>query len=89
MQNVEQYEPQVELSVVASAPHSSTTPVHAAPTRMARSRDISPASLQRRLEEGWDLIEAAHARGEDVRLLEDHWIRLLHQYEQLCEQEAA
>ena len=88
MQNMEPFEPQVELSVVTNAALTSAAS-NAVPTRMVRSRDTSPASLQRRLEEGWDLIEAAHARGEDIRTLEDHWIRLLHQYERVCEQEAA
>lgn len=88
MQNMEPFEPQVELSVVPNAALAAAAS-NAAPTRMMRSRDTSPASLQHRLEEGWDLIEAAHARGEDIRTLEDHWIRLLHQYERVCEQDAA
>ena len=47
----------------------------------------SPTGLQRRLEEGWDLIEAAKARGEDTRALERHWIRLLEQLERLTWEE--
>ncbi len=47
----------------------------------------SPARLQRRLEEGWDLIEAAKVRGEPTAALERHWIRLLGELERLSLEE--
>ena len=48
-----------------------------------QERKAKAASLQRRLEDGWDMIEEAHQRGEDVRKLEAHWLRLMAEYELL------
>jgi hypothetical protein len=45
--------------------------------------------LEMRLEDGYRKIERAVARGEDVSRWEDHWIRLLREYEQLYARTAA
>ena len=37
--------------------------------------------LERRLNDGWNRIEEAQRRGEDVQAWESFWIDLLHQYE--------
>lgn len=78
--------PEMEREPMVAAPAPSIMPP---PARITRLRDTSAVSLQRRLEEGWDLIEAARLRGEDIRPLEEHWLRLLEQYELQCQQEAA
>lgn len=41
------------------------------------------ASLQQRLEDAWDAIEAASTRGEDVAPLEHQWLMLMKEYERL------
>ena len=41
--------------------------------------------LERRLEEGYRLIETRLRAGEDVTDLETFWIRLLHEYETRCD----
>jgi hypothetical protein len=41
--------------------------------------------FERRLEDGFELIEIRRAAGIDVTKLEDFWIELLHQYETLCD----
>ena len=48
-----------------------------------QTRKQKAATLQRRLKEGWDMIEEAHRRGEDIRKLEAHWLRLMAEYELL------
>jgi hypothetical protein len=40
------------------------------------------AVLRLRLEDGDRVIAQAQAAGQDIGALEDHWIRLLHEYEQ-------
>lgn len=42
--------------------------------------------LEARLNQGWDMIEQRRVAGEDVRGMEDFWIKLLHQYETSCDQ---
>lgn len=42
--------------------------------------------LEARLAQGWDMIEQRRVAGEDVRGMEDFWIKLLHQYETSCDQ---
>lgn len=41
----------------------------------------TPDILERRLNDGWNRIEEALRRGEDVHAWESFWIDLLHQYE--------
>lgn len=41
------------------------------------------SDLERRLDEGYRMIEDRKARGYDVAHLEDFWIELLHEYEAL------
>jgi hypothetical protein len=43
-------------------------------------------TLTRRLNDGYERIEQALARGEDVTAWEEFWIELLHQYEQLSDE---
>lgn len=52
------------------------------PTLVDTSAEI--ARLARRLDDGYHMIDQRRQRGEDVTMLEDFWIRLLHQYEALC-----
>lgn len=40
--------------------------------------------LERRLDDGYERIEQAIARGENVTHWEDFWLDLLHQYEAAC-----
>ncbi len=42
-------------------------------------------TLERRLADGYQRIESAISRGEDVRVWEDFWISLLHSYEHMCD----
>ncbi len=42
---------------------------------------MDTARLVDRLERGYEQIEAAKARGEDIEALETHWFRLLREYE--------
>jgi hypothetical protein len=48
-----------------------------------RADDI--AILESRLADGYQRIESAIARGEDVQVWEDFWISLLHSYENMCD----
>lgn len=41
--------------------------------------------LVARLEKGDQLIESNRRLGQDVGQLEDHWIKLLRQYERICD----
>ena len=43
------------------------------------------ATLERRLEDGYRLVEERLRAGEDVTELETFWINLLHQYEMRCD----
>lgn len=43
------------------------------------------ANLERRLADGYQRIESAISRGEDVQVWEAFWISLLHSYEELCD----
>ena len=45
----------------------------------------TPEILERRLNDGWNRIEEAKRRGDDVTAWEDFWIDLLHQYEAACD----
>lgn len=45
--------------------------------------------LAQRLERGWTMIERRQQAGQDVTTLERHWLRLLDEYEQLCNLRAA
>ena len=42
-------------------------------------------TLERRLEDGYRLIEERLRAGEDVAELETFWINLLHEYESRCD----
>lgn len=51
-------------------------------------RDVPPdriASIESRLADGYQRIEAAKGAGADTRVWEDYWISLLHSYEDLCD----
>jgi hypothetical protein len=50
-----------------------------------RREESDISRLERRLEEGYLMIEARRLAGEDVMALEDFWLNLLHQYESLCD----
>lgn len=61
------------------------------PTMALPASRLSPAqrlarkdALVRRLELGWQKIEDAQERGEDVSRWEDAWLRLLGEYEAVC-----
>lgn len=49
-----------------------------------RSLEDDRASLERRLAEGYEKIEEAIAKGQDVASWERFWIELLHEYEEIC-----
>lgn len=48
--------------------------------------DARRAQLRRRLEDGYNRIEAALAGGENVERWERFWLDLLDQYEALCDE---
>ncbi len=54
-------------------------------TRVARIEDRRDV-LARRLEDGWQRIDAAALAGEDVERWEAFWIDLLREYETLCDE---
>lgn len=67
-------------------------------TRISSQKRIAPISfidthreqdtierLEKRLADGFQLIEQRRAAGIDVTALEEFWIELLHQYEALCD----
>lgn len=49
------------------------------------ARPESIDTLELRLADGFQRIDIARARGEDVSAWEDFWIELLHRYETLCD----
>lgn len=53
--------------------------------RQTRHIEDTLAHFERRLEDGFQLIEERRAAGIDVTALEEFWIDLLHQYEALCD----
>jgi hypothetical protein len=46
--------------------------------------DTRRESLERRLEDGYDRIDEAVLAGGDVAEWESFWVRLLHEYEDVC-----
>jgi hypothetical protein len=64
-------------------------PQRQAPSTLAhlelRREESEITRLERRLEDGYLMIEARRLAGEDVMALEDFWLNLLHQYESLCD----
>ena len=44
------------------------------------------STLEKRLNDGWDIIEKRKAMAVDVSKLEDFWIELLHEYEAACDE---
>ena len=55
-------------------------------TRLEDHREIATLErFERRLADGFELIEVRRAAGIDVTKLEEFWIDLLHQYETLCD----
>lgn len=48
-------------------------------------RETEVANFENRLADGYQRIESAMSRGEDVRVWEEFWISLLHSYEALCD----
>ncbi len=59
-------------------------------TLRTRQHDIHTRRLvlQRRLEDGYRRIDQALAQGEDIGTWEAFWIRLLHEYESVCDEVA-
>lgn len=53
--------------------------------RIARLRN-EMSTLERRLTDGYELIDTRKAQGDDVTELEDFWISLLHEYEATCDE---
>lgn len=47
--------------------------------------DLELQRLEQRLNDGYELIEKRRDAGLDVSKLEDFWIDLLHEYEELCD----
>lgn len=56
-----------------------------APSPDPRQQLQTAAVLERRLTEGWDRIEEAIARGDDVETWTDFWCSLLREYERECD----
>lgn len=50
------------------------------------SRRGDAAQLLRRLEDGYARIDEARRSGIDTRTWEDFWVKLLHEYEALCDE---
>jgi len=48
--------------------------------------DARRQTLESRLDDGYRRIDQALHAGEDVRAWEDFWIRLLHEYEAVCDE---
>ena len=44
-------------------------------------------TLESRLDDGFQRIDIARSRGEDVAAWEDFWIELLRRYESLCDED--
>lgn len=44
------------------------------------------ATLEKRMNDGWNLIEKRKSMGQDISKLEDFWIQLLHEYEAACDE---
>lgn len=44
-----------------------------------------PASIARRLEDGYARIDEAILHGVDIRAWEDFWLQLLEEYEDVCD----
>jgi hypothetical protein len=55
------------------------------PTPQTEELLSQAATLERRLEDGYRRIELAVREGKDVSAWETFWIRLLHDYEALCD----
>lgn len=43
-------------------------------------------TLYRRLEDGWDKIEAAEQNSQSQRFMEEFWMSLLREYEAVCQE---
>lgn len=56
------------------------------PDQLPEAREAQVANLESRLADGYQRIESALSRGEDVHVWEDFWISLLRSYEQLCDE---
>lgn len=56
-------------------------PAHEKPWSDERHPRAQAFILERRLNDGWNRIEEAKRRGDDVTAWETFWIELLHQYE--------
>lgn len=55
------------------------------PTHLHTREEVMPLErFEKRLEDGYRMIEAQRAMGVDVTDLETFWIDLLHQYEDVC-----
>ena len=50
------------------------------------SRMSEAAQLERRLEDGYARIEAAKFNGEDTSAWEEFWLKLLREYEAICDE---
>ncbi len=49
--------------------------------RYSTLRMLPTWQLNRRIEEAWTLIEEKRLRGEETAHLEDHWLRMVAEYE--------
>lgn len=55
------------------------------PDLRSEIRETQVENLESRLADGYQRIESALSRGEDVQVWEEFWISLLHSYERLCD----
>jgi hypothetical protein len=46
--------------------------------------DLQLRRIEQRLNDGYEMIEKRRNAGIEVSKLEDFWIELLHEYEELC-----
>lgn len=51
-----------------------------------RASEQSAAALAERLEDGYRRIDEAERRGADITAWEEFWLKLLHEYEVLCDE---
>lgn len=56
------------------------------PEQLPAAREARMEILESRLADGYQRIESALSRGEDVQVWEEFWISLLRSYEQLCDE---
>jgi hypothetical protein len=52
----------------------------------SRLNNPSVAGLTQRLEDGYRRIDEAQRNGADTSVWEEFWLKLLHEYEMLCDE---